>query len=556
VRSISLCSSCGVIRAERKARCPHCNVDYGAGPLVQPRPAGEAWVCLECSFRCRACGFLVPLNHLDMDGGVLCARCGLDQAFDVSAWQRALRQAHAITDTFGQHAHGAEEDVARLGEKRCSVKRTIDGGSGFEVVISPGCPLCSRCHAPLRVTAAASGETTAACAACATSESYVLPAAARKMMHGALKGVIAVEHRADRSADRAAVHVNQTPGAIAIACPTCSAPLPASAESKFVTCTYCKTVSRIPEHTWFALSGREPAGESIWLLFQGESQERAAFERAAQKHAHKLEVRAEGEQAREARMRAEREGRELAERERHTADERARSEDEAAQEAERARRVTRDKSVRVRTWSLLAGVAVLSGGAALVVVQRKDSRPQGRPTVDPGASAVSAGARALPVPPVVPVRSCTCETRTAADRDSYSLLAPTVNQSHWAFEWTHAAGFVESESTIGVGDVAAAVLPPKTMTEKLRMGIACDGPVVALVLGNRATGWAGTGDGPLWTSTLPGAFAAKMNAQAVTSPAGAADVACAPVAVDRGSMALTLDNGKRIRLSLKDGRVK
>jgi hypothetical protein len=45
----------------------------------------------------------VPLNHLDVDGGVLCGRCGLDQAFDVSAWQKALRHAHAVAEMFGHY---------------------------------------------------------------------------------------------------------------------------------------------------------------------------------------------------------------------------------------------------------------------------------------------------------------------------------------------------------------------------------------------------------------------------------------------------------------------
>jgi hypothetical protein len=122
------------------------------------------------------------------------------------------------------------------------------------------------------------------------------------------------------------------------------------------------------------------------------------------------------------------------------------------------------------------------------------------------------------------------------------------------------AGFIETESTIGLGSGGgAAVLPPKDGAGKLRMGMVCDGPVVALFLGNRATGWAGSGAGPLWTTTLPGVFTARADEPATpsSSPAVAAAVACAPpMAVDHGAVALTLGGGKRVRLSLQDGHVK
>jgi len=56
-----------------------------------------------------------------------------------------------------------------------------------------------------------------------------------------------------------------------IQCPSCGAPLPASQETKFATCTFCHTVSRIPDRTWFQLSGKEPVREPMWLYFRGHS---------------------------------------------------------------------------------------------------------------------------------------------------------------------------------------------------------------------------------------------------------------------------------------------
>ena len=552
--SILLCSSCGVLRAARKPNCPHCKAAYGSSTLTHPRPEGDYWVCLECSFRCRACGFRVPLNHLDMDGGVLCARCGLDQAFEVSAWRQVLQHAHAVAESFGVKGAGRDEEVARLGERQSSVKQSISGANGFEVISSPGYPLCPQCHSPVQVATAESGETTATCTTCSTTTSYALPPTARKMMHGALRGTIAVDHKTGQ----AAVRVDRTPGAIAIASPTCSAPLPASAESKFIHCAYCGTVSRVPDHTWFQLNGKEPAAESIWLLFHGQSEERTAFDRAAQKHAHKVEARAQGEQAREAQQQAKRQEHD---REERTKEETRRRDDEALQEAERERATKRAKGVRLLTWVLLAGGTLVSGGVVLAVelASQPDPAPAKRAVADvrdAGAPVVGRGTGAAPD---VRVRSCACTSQAGADKDVFVLQAPS-NPLPWSFDWTHSSGFVETESTVALGGAARpGVLPPKSDSDKLRMGIACDGAIVAVVLGNRASGWTGTRNGAIWTTTLPGVFTPQTNdsVDPGSSPATGVDAVCStPIPVDGGGISLTLGGGKRVRLSLKDGRVR
>jgi hypothetical protein len=551
--SIALCGSCGVLRAGRKQGCPHCKVAYGAA-LSHGR-ADDFWACVECSFRCRACGFRVPLNHLDMDGGVLCARCGLDQAFEVASWRDALTHAHAVTESVGIEAPWLDE-VSHLGERQCSVTQTFNGANGFEVTSSPGFPLCPRCRAPVAVTTTEAGDTTVACAGCATTESYALPATARKMMHGALRGVIAAEHRAGH----AQVRVEQTPGAIAIVCPSCSAPLPASADSKFLTCAYCKTVSRIPDRTWFQLNGQEPTSESLWLLFHGPSQTRTAFERSAQKHAHKVEARAQGEQERLARQHAERQSRD--EDERRHADEQRRDE-EAKAEAERQRVAKQQKSAGLRVGLWLGGVVLLSAGVLVVVLlSGGESAAPKAALADSHASAPSAIAPKPPVPDVVRVPSCACTSQTASGKDEFVLQEPTGGAAPWSFDWTHASGFVETESTIALAPAAPAVhpgvLPPKG-ADALRMGIACDGAVVAVVLGNRASAWSGNGNGPLWTTALPGTFAPAVHDAANPSPSAgsAVSAACAaPIPVEGGAIALALSGGKRVHLSLEDGRVK
>jgi hypothetical protein len=375
------------------------------------------------------------------------------------------------------------------------------------------------------------------------------------MMHGALVGVIAVEH----AAHRAAVGVQKSPGAMAIVCPSCSAPLPASSDSKFLTCAYCRTVARIPDHTWFQLNGQEPTSEPIWLLFHGESQERAAFERAHRKHEQKLEARAGAEDARAEQRKAEAQARN---RQEHEKEDARRREQEAGQETERQRAATRAKGVRARVWVLGVGGALLSGGAAVVfALSSQGDAPAVNHALADGRAVASAipSVRAPAAPALVRIPSCACTSRSASGKDVFLLQAPTGTGASWSFDWTHSSGFVETGSTIGLGgDAHPGVLPPRS-ADALRMGIACDGSIVAVVLGNRASAWSGTGSGTLWTTTLPGAFATTTSAavEPASSQTGALDASCStPIPVEGGAIALTLAGGRRVHLSLKDGRLK
>jgi hypothetical protein len=141
----------------------------------------------------------------------------------------------------------------------------------------------------------------ATCPKCDTHTTYVLP---ERLRESPLKAVIA---RAHRDGQAMPTKVDRTPGAIAIQCPSCSAALPAKSESKFVTCEFCKTTSRIPDRTWFELSGKAPEPESMWFLYRGRSQYRtSAEEREQRKHddaeaAKKKEAREAEKQAQEKR---------------------------------------------------------------------------------------------------------------------------------------------------------------------------------------------------------------------------------------------------------------
>jgi LSD1 subclass zinc finger protein len=277
---VSVCASCGVICA-REGRCSHCKKPHERPVVLPPRSDGAYWVCIECDFKCRACGFKVPLNHLDMDGAMLCARCGLEQAFEVVRWREALGHAHAVGDFFRDGGAGGLENPFRtVGTSRTSATVTTEGANALEITASPGGPLCTACRSPLDVEIAGEGTSTVSCKACGERASYAVPAAARKMAR-ALRAIVATEHRTDRPE----VTVEEASGATAIAvkCPSCSAPLEVTEDSRFVACAYCKTTSRIPDRTWFRLRGGEPATESMWLLFSGPSPLREEKDEAKQR---------------------------------------------------------------------------------------------------------------------------------------------------------------------------------------------------------------------------------------------------------------------------------
>jgi len=286
-----VCGGCGIVRMDAKA-CPHCAV---AGNWVDApdRVDGAFWVCALVKFKCRVCGFVVPLNHLDMDGGITCARCGVEQAFAVETWQSAIELAHATGDLAGARGEAAwslpnvhqskrakreheqsvladaEYTFGRIGKSRWFAEIGPLGPSELHVTVSPGVALCAKCHTPFETRELDGEKTEVRCATCDATSTYRVPDAARKTS-SALRSVVAPEHRCDRQAVKVIEASGQA--ALALVCPSCSASLPMSAvKDKLVTCTFCNMVARVPDRTWFRVSGKDPVPEAIWLLFNGPS---------------------------------------------------------------------------------------------------------------------------------------------------------------------------------------------------------------------------------------------------------------------------------------------
>ena len=97
--ALPICDRCGVIAPSQDGNCELCQQGFGHPRPTAPSSAdGSYWVAVRCSFQCRSCHFLSPLDSLDIDGSVECAQCGMPQRFDVKAWHEALAFAHEVGD--------------------------------------------------------------------------------------------------------------------------------------------------------------------------------------------------------------------------------------------------------------------------------------------------------------------------------------------------------------------------------------------------------------------------------------------------------------------------
>lgn len=94
-------------------------------------------------------------------------------------------------------------------------------------------------------------------------------------LSGALVGVVADEHRADRP--RARTMPTQS-GVVALTCPGCGAPLSLTGRSRLQTCSFCNASCLVPAGS-FGARGRDTVQPEVWwILFQGPSKKRRELE--------------------------------------------------------------------------------------------------------------------------------------------------------------------------------------------------------------------------------------------------------------------------------------
>lgn len=311
---MSICGSCGVIAPSEADRCDACKAPLPADgrPSVAPREDGRYWIQVRAQFKCKHCEKRSPVNHVDVDGTFTCLRCNRDQGADAGIWQTGLRFCHEVADLAGpdpegRHAHPevrigdankwADIGVSRTRARMDFTETQMSAGAirlrSLFLHARPGVPLCDGCHAPLEVTVGQAGRLETRCPGCHRSARYEVDPKASRMERGFV-GAICDDHRSDRPATDAAP---SKPGApVAIACPGCGAALDLAAKDHFVTCTYCRTPSKIPSRLRAQLFTEGVELEPMWLMFEGPSRARGKLEKkaiAAKKRAAEQRARKE-----------------------------------------------------------------------------------------------------------------------------------------------------------------------------------------------------------------------------------------------------------------------
>lgn len=284
-----VCAACGVIGVSQADACPNCGTEYPVPQVRVERDRRVAWVAVRCSFQCRSCHFLSPLDEFDIDGSVECAQCGTSQRFDVEAWVDALAHAHAVGDLAYPLPQGRllhpdiwiESPYLAIGSSECFSEYRQSGTfdrDGITVQRSlfieagPGHPVCDKCGGLVAVEVDARGTHTR-CTSCGTSASYELPSGGKRFAEG-LVGIVGEAHRSDQ---RRATMESSAGGPVALKCPECGAALPATRE-RVHTCSYCGTVSLIPAQARTREAGQVLKPDVWWVGFQGPSAQREALE--------------------------------------------------------------------------------------------------------------------------------------------------------------------------------------------------------------------------------------------------------------------------------------
>ncbi len=283
-----ICRRCGVYAAPGQPSCDECGADLGAHGREVPQPK-LLFAAIKMEFTCRGCGLWSPLDELDVDGAVRCARCGLDQKFHEKWWKRVLGLAHAVADLYGEHPEGRKPyAIAVDGVNPFAAPAQRYSGirvapleaeawadwlpENLRAWVAPGRPIGPDSGEPYNVVVEGPGVLYVRTSRGESGRYVVSPSVGK--LHRGLLGAIADEHRADREEPDVAAAVE----ARAIRCGSCGASLPFDGELKLVRCSYCTSVVHVPARLRHAMQ-KDPRPDLWWLVFEGRSPYRAYLER-------------------------------------------------------------------------------------------------------------------------------------------------------------------------------------------------------------------------------------------------------------------------------------
>lgn len=569
---LQVCPGCGVIAPTERSQCELCKAPFETPRTDAPERSDDRfWVRLRCRFRCRSCGRWTPLGYLDADGVVQCARCGMEQAYDVDVWRQGLEAAHAVGDLHGPDPEGRRPgkvsiagrnphaDIGRSATCFESEQSGIVMASGvvqtrsLHLEAAPGHPLCAKCKAPLQAHVDDAGGLVTECGRCTERATYALPASTRAL-HDGFDGAIAAEYRTDRQDVR--VRSSSQGGAIALECPNCSAALEVDGKSPIVTCEYCHTQCRIPSRTLAAI-GQEAAAQPWWVLLRGPSEARGDLERQAEQEVHQRQIAAERQVEAEAARRFE-------------------------QPKEKKGGSGLDRVVGLVVPLLVVGAVGVLGfrsqlsawtstgrAAAHEVASSKPGVPQSSPasgTAAAPAAGADSPAPADPAPRQPPPRSafqslhgCSCRANTDGKpgRELVQLavypegkrLTLTSSGQRVTWKLQYYLDVADGTSYLLANDDSDVAPPYEVTGSRFTAGMACTDHVVVIAAAGHVTGWSTADGSRLWTTRVDGwSPSAGAHPDALT-------LECVPLHAHHGIVTVRETRGRATRIRIATGEV-
>lgn len=199
---LAICAGCGVVAPSARTTCSQCQAALRGAPLVvtySPKSLYCARALAE--FRCGACTSWTPIDGIHVGDAIECNRCGLMQRWREQAWQELVAETRGIADLARSSLQGDTLNPYRdIGVERTSFlfQETI-GEHSLRAWLTPGHPVCERCHVPLDLVAEGEQLRTR-CPSCADAIRYAAPIP-HPNPHS-LRGALALAHRTDRPAAR------------------------------------------------------------------------------------------------------------------------------------------------------------------------------------------------------------------------------------------------------------------------------------------------------------------------------------------------------------------
>jgi hypothetical protein len=285
-----ICARCGILVQADRSSCGSCGTTHTTSwTRAQPQPKGGFWVAVQATFTCNACRFDSPLNHFELDEGVVCTRCGLVQRYEPEAWRELVDLAHRVGDFGWGGRQGRFPDPDTPITRPREYEDLGRGSTWIEEEhrkASPGNPLCHACHDPLVVAKSDETTTEVMCSRCGTRRRYVRPSSARKLKR--LAGVLADEHE-EGGREVALAHKS---GVTVLSCPTCAAPLEHVKEGDgLVVCSYCDATCRISTPSHARAGHKTTPTKTWWLYFDEPSPARRKLLNVARQEAARQEKR-------------------------------------------------------------------------------------------------------------------------------------------------------------------------------------------------------------------------------------------------------------------------